>query len=664
MPSFLSSLEKSFKNIDLRRNIYSVLILRLLIILLLFSICRIGFYLFNVAYFPGMGFSKFLKMMVGGLKFDTSAILYTNLLFILLHLLPFPFRYNEQYQKVLKWLFFIFNGVVLAANVADFVYFKFTLKRTTSEVFKEFSNESNLMYLFLRFIIDYWYTFLFWIALVIGMIKLYKLVKIKKPKIHSYIVYIPFGIIMGVFFSLLTIAGLRGGVRHSTRPITLSNAGKYVQHPTEISIVLNTPFAIYRTLGKKILEPLDYFKSDTALELVYSPVHIPDTGRVFTSKNVLIIIMESFSTEFMGTFNEHLENGTYKGYTPFLDTLMKESKAFRYSFANGRKTIDALPSVLSGIPALQQHFVLSHYSGNQVNSIASHLKEKGYHTSFFHGAPNGSMGFESYVNLVGFDHYYGKKEYGNNADFDGIWGIWDEEFFQFYADKLEEIPSPFLSVFYSVTSHHPYIVPERHNGKFREGPLKIHKCIHYSDYSLEQFFRRIREMPWFDNTLFVITGDHASALTYLPEYMNQVGFFSVPIIFYEPGSDLQGFEYQFAQHIDIVPTILNFLNYDRPFIAFGQDLFSKRKEPFVINWRSNIIQIFMEEYILLSHQDESYGLYNFKNDRLLEDNLLGKLPDLQDRMELKRNAFIQQYNNRMMENRLTVETDSLRSIPK
>ncbi len=659
MSSLTLSLKRILQGIKIRRNIYTALILRLLIILLLFSICRIGFYLFNTSFFPDITFLKFLRIMYGGLKFDISAILYTNLLFILLHLLPFPFRYNRHYQQVLKYLFFIFNGIALAANTADFIYFKFILKRTTAEVFQEFANESNMTKLFFRFIADYWYASLFWLALIIIMVWLYIRVKVEKPTPFNPVLHVTGGIALGVLFSLLTIAGLRGGVRHSTRPITLSNAGKYVEFPSEIAIVLNTPFSIYRTLEIEALEPVDYFKSDAELNRVYTPIHLPDTTGAFTPKNVVIIIVESLATEFFETFNKHLENGTYRGYTPFLDSLMDDCKVYWYSFANGRKSIDALPSVLSSIPALQQHFILSPYSGNRVSSIAVHLKKKGYHTSFFHGAPNGSMGFESYVNLVGFDHYFGKTEYGNNADFDGMWGIWDEEFLQFFAGKLEEVPNPFLSVLYTVSSHHPYRVPERYNGKFREGPLNLHKCIHYTDYSLERFFERIQEMPWFRNTLFVITGDHASR-TYFPEYGTNVGFFKVPIIFYEPGSDFNGYEYRLAQQIDIFPTILHYLHYDQPFIAFGQNLLDQQPEPFVINWRSEVIQVFMDDYVLQSNDSHSYGLFDFKKDRMLEKNLLGQLPEIQKKMEQKRNAFIQQYNNRMIENRLTLESDSFK----
>ncbi len=600
-----------------------------------------------------------MRMMYGGLKFDISAILYTNLLFVLLHLLPFPFRYNRRYQQVLKYLFFIFNGVALAANAADFIYYKFILKRTTAEVFQEFANESNRTKLFFRFIVDYWYASLFWLALIISMVWLYSRIKIEKPVTFNPIVHVAGGVVLGVLFSLLTIAGLRGGVRHSTRPITLSNAGKYVEFPSEIAIVLNTPFSIYRTLEIEALEPVDYFKSDAELSRVYTPVHLPDTTGAFTPKNVVIIIVESLATEFFATFNKHIEGGTYRGYTPFLDSLMDGCKVYWYSFANGRKSIDALPSILSSIPALQQHFILSPYSGNRISSIAVHLKEKGYHTSFFHGAPNGSMGFESYVNLVGFDHYFGKTEYGNNADFDGMWGIWDEEFLQFFAGKLNDIPNPFLSVVYTVSSHHPYRVPERYSGKFREGPLNLHKCIHYTDYSLQRFFESAQDMPWFGNTLFVITGDHASR-TYYAEYGTNVGFFKVPIIFYEPGGDFKGYEYQLAQQIDIFPTIMHYLHYDRPFIAFGQNLLDQQAEPFVINWRSEVVQVFLGDYVLQSDDNKSYGLFHFKEDRLLENNLLGQLPETEEKMERIRNAFIQQYNNRMIENRLTIQSDSVK----
>ena len=283
-------------------------------------------------------------------------------------------------------------------------------------------------------------------------------------------------------------------------------------------------------MGKTKVQKANYF-DEPVLESVYSPVHIPSDTSGFRRQNVVVIILESFSREFFASLNKDMGEG-YKGYTPFLDSLIQHSKGFVNGFANGRKSIDGLPSVIASIPSLGVPYFLSPYSGNKINSLASVLGNEGYHTSFFHGAPNGSMGFNAFMNLAGVDHYYGMDEYGNDEDFDGLWGIWDEPFLQFYADRLNTFPQPFFSSFFSVSSHHPFKIPQKYEGILKGGPLPIHQCIEYTDHSLKLFFQRISKMPWYKNTLFVITADHTSSNILLPEYRTGWGFYSVPIIFF------------------------------------------------------------------------------------------------------------------------------------
>jgi phosphoglycerol transferase MdoB-like AlkP superfamily enzyme len=211
---------------------------------------------------------------------------------------------------------------------------------------------------------------------------------------------------------------------------------------------------------------------------------------------------------------------------------------------------------MGSIPSLGVPYFLSPYSGDRINSLASLLEEKGYHTSFFHGAPNGSMGFQAFMNLAGVDHYYGMTEYGNDDDFDGLWGIWDEKFLQFYARKLNEFPQPFVSSFFSVTSHHPFKIPDEFEDTFKGGPLPIHKCVEYTDYGLRQFFKRASKMPWYENTLFVITADHTSSNIQFPEHRTAWGFYSIPIIFFKPDHSVQGRDSVIAQQIDIMPSLL------------------------------------------------------------------------------------------------------------
>ncbi|MEQ8425260.1 MAG: hypothetical protein RIA63_11160, partial [Cyclobacteriaceae bacterium] len=129
-----------FRGLDLKENIYWGLVKRLLLVMSFYTICRISFYLFNIAFFPDMTFVRMWTILLGGLKFDLSAILYINSLFILLTIIPFKFRFRPTYQKVLSYLFLVTNGIGLAMNTADNVYYKFTLRRTTVTLFSQFEN--------------------------------------------------------------------------------------------------------------------------------------------------------------------------------------------------------------------------------------------------------------------------------------------------------------------------------------------------------------------------------------------------------------------------------------------------------------------------------------------------------------------------------------------
>lgn len=647
-------MKERLAHLRLSGNIYWALLLRLLLVMFLFTLSRIGFYLFNTAFFPGMTISNFLYLLWGGLQFDLAAMLYVNTLYILLMIIPFDFRFNYGYQEFVKYLYFITNASALATNVVDFIYYKFTLRRTSADVFRQFENETNVGGLFLRFLIDYWYALIFWILLVVIMIKFYNSVRIWGPQMKSRTMYYTSGYFALPLITFFIIAGIRGGFRHSTRPITLSNAGEFVSDPRDISIVLNTPFSLIRTVGKTKVQRADYFDAATA-EATYSPVHVPTDTSKFANQNVVVIILESFSREFFGTLNKDREQGNYQGYTPFLDSLMQHSRTFVNAFANGRKSIDGLPSVLSSIPSMGVPYFLSPYSANKINSLPSLLEREGYHTSFFHGAPNGSMGFKAFMNIAGVDHYYGMDDYDNDADFDGLWGIWDEPFLQFFARELNTFPQPFVSTFFSLSSHHPFEIPEEYSEDFKGGPLPIHKCVQYTDYALRRFFETAATMPWYNNTLFVITADHTSSNILYPDYRTGWGFYAIPLIMFRPDNSLAGVESAIAQQTDIMPSVLGYLHFNDPYVGFGRDIFRESTTPLAFNYKDNTYQLFEDRFILVFDGTRTIGLYDFKEDRLMNENLMETLPDQKEKMENIMKAVIQQYNNRMIDDRLTVQ---------
>ncbi|MEJ8758655.1 sulfatase-like hydrolase/transferase [Pontibacter sp. H259] len=637
------------------RNVHVALGLYLGLSMLLYTISRVLFYLFNKNLFAATGYTDFTSLLIPGLRFDLSAVLYTNLLFIVMLLLPFRFRYNAGYQKALKYIFIVTNSITLAANLIDIVYYRYTMRRTTWSVLQEFANENGTA-LAGSFIVDFWYIPVLWLLLVGFMVWVYGKIRMEEqPRVSGWVYYPGNVAIMGLA-GFLMFGGMRGGFAHSTRPITLSNAGEYVKHPNEMYLVLNTPFSLLRTIGKTNYSKVNYF-NDKQLASIYSPVHTPADTAAFRKKNVVIIVLESFGQEMMGGYNgETLQKDGYKTFTPFLDSLMQESKVYRHAFVNGRKSIDALPSILTSIPSIQEPFVLTPYASNNLPSLPRILNEEGYHTAFFHGAPNGSMGFSAFMNLIGMKEYYGKDEYNNDADFDGMWGIWDEEFLQFTADKLNTFQEPFMGTVFTLSSHHPYKIPDRYKGKFAKGPLPVFECISYSDMALQKFFEKVSKMPWYKNTLFVISADHPAGPRHYPVYNTSYGSFAAPILFYAPGDPaFGGTEQRVVQQLNIMPTVLGYLNYSKPYFSFGKNMLNTTTEDFAVSYNAGVYQWIENDLLLLFDGTKTIGLYNYQQDIMLQQDLKDTLPEKRSYLENRVKAFIQQYNNRMIDNKLSAK---------
>lgn len=617
-----------------------------------FGLCRVLFILLNHSYYSDLTGAHFGEMFLGGLMFDTSAILYINSVYIVLMLFPFHLKENAVYHRILKWWFIVTNLIAVVMNLADTVYFPFSGRRTTTSVFSQFSNENNLGGIIGLEMLKHWYLVFLVAALVYGLYKVYLTPKVEtKGKLIPYYAISLACLIIAIPFSVF---GMRGGIGRDVRPITISNANQYVNRPNETAIVLNTPFSIIRTIGKKPFVVPSYFSDEKQLEAAFNPVQQPLPGAQFKAKNVVVLVLESFGREYIGSLNPTLEGGKYKGYTPFLDSLITKSMVFDYSFANGQQSIDGLPSALSGIPRFVEPFFLTPASLNKLTSIGGELKKKGYYTAFFHGARDGSMGFEAYARSVGFPNYFGREEYGNDKDFDGHWAIWDEEFLQFFSHKLDSFKQPFCVGLFTASSHHPFDVPVKYKKVFPpEGKLEIYKTIRYSDMALKKFFATASHQPWFKNTLFVLCADHTNEAEHA-EYKTDMGRYCIPVIFYTPDGSLQGHRPGISQQIDIMPTVLHYLGYDKPFISFGCDLLhTPTAETYAVNYNNGIYQLFKGDYMLQFDGDKTIAMYAFKKDPLLKKNLIGKVPQ-QAAMERQLKGIIQQYMARMNGDRLTV----------
>ena len=231
------------------------LLWNLLLAYLVYQVARAEYFFENTHYL-----NYTFDVFRGGLLFDTSAIIYTHALYIILILLPIR---QHGYQQFCKWLYLIINGVALAINLADSVYFQYTMRRTTTTVFSEFSNEGNLGSIIGTEFIHHWYLVLLFVIVMVLLWRFYAMPRKQHPvNLASLILIVP-----------LSIAGMRGGFTTAVRPITISNANQYAQRPTDAALVLNTPFSLIRTIGKNVFTVPTYFSSEEEMEAVYSPLH-------------------------------------------------------------------------------------------------------------------------------------------------------------------------------------------------------------------------------------------------------------------------------------------------------------------------------------------------------------------------------------------------------
>ncbi|PWA07364.1 LTA synthase family protein [Flavobacterium psychrotolerans] len=636
----------------LRLNEYKVVLYRISLAYLFYFIARILFYIFNFDLLKVDSITDLLSLCYYGLAFDTTAILYVNLLFIVFSILPFYRNTNAGYQKFLFYLYFGTNLVAYATNFIDFIYYKYTYARTTIVALNVLEHETNKTTLFLSFMVEYWYVFALFVLFSSLWIYLYKKVLVQDLQPTKKLHYFSFSTFGFLLFSGLIIGGIRGGdFKKSTRPINLLDASRHVKNIVHSDIVLNTPFAIIRTLFSNSFIKTDYpdVTANVILEKVQPIKQYHNNPE--TKPNVVVLILESYGREYIGSFNKNANIPNYISHTPFLDSLSQHSMIFTNAYANGRQSIHGMSSILAGIPAFKDAFTSSPYPKQKIESLVSTLKSEGYNTSFFHGAANGSMGFLGFGNILGIDKYYGRTEFNDDSQFDGFWGIWDEPFLQYMKKTLDQKKTPFFATVFTVSSHEPYNIPEKYKDRFHEGGVPMHKCVEYTDFALKQFFKEAQKAPWFSNTIFVLVADHGNQ-TFYDEYLKPINRFAVPIIIYKPNSKYVGVDDDLAQQIDIYPTVLDMIGYEKPFRSWGRSLLDKKSStPFVINSTGNIYQFSRGNYICTFDGKIATGFYD-KNDKGLTNNLIPKRNPEMNALELNCKAFIQDYMDRVVDKKL------------
>ena len=562
-----------------------MLLRRIVLLYIVLLLCRIVFYCYNYALIGPLGWQEVLTLAGGGLKFDTVSVLYANLLFIVLSLLPFHFRKRSWYRRILFWYYAVINSLlIVAVNLADCVYFRYTQKRfTADEIF--FADNSNSVQLVLKFAAENWYLLLVGAALIWLLVWGYgRKITPRSPLREGWVYYsVNTGLL--VIAILLGIAGMRGGVTRMTRPITLSNATLYTADNGKANLILSNPFCILRTIeGGGSSRYRKYF-SDEELPRRFTPIHQPaDSAAVdLSGRNVVVFIMESMSAEHSALLRPDLYAGREEqGFTPFLDSLMRNGLCFERMYANGTRSIQAMPSILGSIPSFRTPFVLMPQSLGASRQLPAILADRGYATAFFCGSEHGSMGFGAYARSAGVERLVSREDYEQKhgkGDFDGYWGIWDEPFLQFMGEELSATAEPFFATLFTLSSHHPFVVPEQYAATLPAGYTKIHKGVAYDDMAFRRFFERFGREEWFRRTIFVFVADHVSSEKFDPATREYPGNMHIIGFLYTPDGALHGRIGEVSQQLDIMPTLLGLTGNREPYFAFGRDVLNEPERP-------------------------------------------------------------------------------------
>ncbi|MDR3144539.1 MAG: sulfatase-like hydrolase/transferase [Puniceicoccales bacterium] len=611
-------------------------------LLAIFSAARLLFFFCNCKFFSGESAINILKAFAVGVRFDAITVAIFNAPVWAFWSLPFGLRARKVPNILAEMWFIALNFAALLANVVDAKYFSFTCRRMGGEVLAQPELLSESASVYFDMLVRYWYVALAGVILAYALCAIpRKLSLIGKPRPMKKSDFFCF------FISIaLLVICIRGGLQR--KPLKSTDVNIYAPTPGTVSIANNSACNIFFTVKCANFPRGKYFAEDDPRLAMFSTKHrsvARDSLAKFRGKNVFIIILESFSAEHIGALDRQFKEFPNVTFTPFLDSLVDRGYAFD-GFANGSTSVDALISVLLGIPPLSNFpYIVSQYVENAIDPLPLLLAKDGYGTMFFYGGKRNSCHFNSVRSKARIAEYYCEDDYdGPSSDVSG-WGVYDEEFFQFVARKVNAAKQPFLSVLFTLSSHHPFLYPTRLHGKFpkESGSEPLRELIAYTDYSLRKFFEAAEKMDWYKNTIFLLVADHTST----PQqsyYKNTLGAYSIPIVFFDPSGELVGKSEKIAQQIDIMPTVLDLVGSEHNYFSFGSSLFDESAPRFAIGHRDGIYQLIGDDYVCRFDGENVVGLFK-RSDFLLEKNLANDAAHAEkvERMEEFMEAFLQHY---------------------
>jgi phosphoglycerol transferase MdoB-like AlkP superfamily enzyme len=626
----------------MRDFIKNYLLKRIAYLVLLLQIMRIIFYVFNHDAFMNDKI-KIVNTFFCSIPFDVASVLLYLIPYCIILAFLLLLKNIRRWQTFLLDIYFIaLYFLISVLSFADVFYYRFTSRRINIEAL-DLLHDAKLS--IFRFAKVQPISVLLMTLLIVSLVYC-----LQKSRIKSHPILRTFSlskVIIGfsIYFSVLAFLCLKFNKYLSPISASLVVSPGYTGLYTNSSQV----FIYSYFSGWTYVQPVQYM-SDEKVDEMY-PVFYANKKSIKSSKrNVMLFILESFSYSYLDAKNPQ------KPSTPFFDSLILQSTFYEKAYANNMTSANGLSSMLSGLPSLTtKPFFSSAYCNNPIDALGIALTKNGYETYFSMGANEDHFGFKKGTRLLGIHHYISGDAMPRELH-DGTWGIFDEPFLQDHAKQVRSFKQPFFSVLFTISSHHPFRVPDSLLHFFPT----LHddaneRAVAYVDYSFRHFFDKVKDELWFQNTIFIFTGDHVSREN-RNEIFNFNSSYHIPIFVFDPQHAVGKKSKQLIQHIDFPATIAQLTGITDTILSFGKPFDDSVSYRFTMNrYDENIIQMIDSNSVLQYDftAKKMLGIYRIiSNDSIVEETNLKQLADAKQRKLKILEACMQQYFNRLFYNQL------------
>jgi phosphoglycerol transferase MdoB-like AlkP superfamily enzyme len=647
----------SFKTLPSSFRPFSQFLLAMALLEGYYSLLRVVFIIYNYRLFDFHGAAELIRIFLWGARMDLSTIGLLNLPVALLFFIAqyFPPGSRSLFRRI-PWrllpawaAFILLNAAGVAINILDTGYFRFVKHRSNLDLIYVMGDSAgsfgSLLWRYLPLLALF-------IVSVLMLIRLANRVFVSQgaPASRRTLPIIQAALAL-LFF--IAIRGWQDRPMIPTTPLLNLDPDKLPLAQNSVNVFL------YSALNReKQIIPENYFSQDELNKITgtvhYLKAHASHDG--LQRKNMVVFILESFSRCYV------IPGDPRKARTPFFDSLIRKSIFFPHSFANGFSSNQGIVAILGGLPAFtDEPFFYSSYANTPLHSIGNILKEQGYNTNFFMGAARDHFGFGKFAHMAGLEHSYWRNDFDDDRFYDGNWGIFDEPFLQYGAGVLSAKPQPFLGVFFTISAHPPYTLPDNVRSRCTiPGQTDAQNSITYTDHAFSRFFSDNHDKAWFRNTIFVFCADHWLDPDYGRTPFTYLNVCTIPIFIYDPSRSEGELRPTVAGQVDLAPTMLDLLGYNGSYAGFGKSLLDTSiadSDRYVVNRLGGNYQIITDRFILGydQSQERSCYFYQYAGDSALKHDLINDRSYAADRKKLERlikaniQAYSQSLNRRSLE---------------